>query len=285
MTRLLFLSIMWLCMLTMATAQAPSVSYDGFTEPSYNILVAAMELGRIESVAVKVGDRVNEGDVIASLESELQVSAVKIAKMQTTMRGELDAATAERDLQLAKVKALRTLKDEAMTRPDELSRAEMELRVSEARLATAQEQTQFRELELERYELQLARRQVLAPMSGIVAEVLHQSGEYVTPGDAAVVRLIVVDTIYAVFSVPVEEVSTIEIGANVAVFLRSSGETVSAKVESLSPEIDGESGTVPVRVALPNQSGKFRIGDRCTMRTILGSSQTARVPQGGRSSR
>ncbi len=275
----------WFAMATVVAAQSHPISYDGFTEPSYNVLVAAVEIGRIDSVSVKVGDRVREGDVIASLENGLQLSSVKIAKMQTTMRGELEAATAERDLQLSKTTSLRTLQAESMTRPDELVRAEIELRVAEARLASAMEQDEFRRLELERYELQLSRRLIQSPMDGIISEVLHQKGEYLTPGDAAVVRLIVVDTIYAVFNVPVEEVSTIQPGVSVAVFLRSSGETISAKVESLSPEIDGESGTVRVRVALPNPNGKLRIGDRCTMRTILGSNQSANLPKGGRLNR
>ncbi len=272
------------CLLTM-NARAETISYDGFTEPSFNILVAALDIGRLENVAVKVGDRVREGDVLATLENGLQLSAVKIAKMQTTMRGELDAATAERDLSLSKVTNLRKLSAEAMTRPDELLRAEMELRVSEARVGSANEQSEFRQLELQRYELQLERRLIQAPMNGIVGEIIHQKGEYLTPGDAAVVRLIVVDTIYAVFSVPVEEVLQIQPEASVAVFLRSSGETMSAQVESLSPEIDGESGTVRVRVALPNPDGKLRSGDRCTMRMIMDAKQSAKVPQGGRYNR
>lgn len=268
-----------------SVAQVPPVSYDGFTEPCYTVFVAAMEIGRLEEVAVKVGNTVNEGDVIARLEDASQISSLKIAKFQATMRGELEAARAERDLQLAKVTNLRTLNLEQMTRPDEMSRAETELRIAEARFMTAQEQDQFRQLEVERYELQLERRKILAPMSGVIAEVLHQKGEYITPGDAAVVRLIVLDTIYGTFNVPVEEVDTIQVGSSTAVFLRSSGETVLAKVESLAPEIDGESGTVRVRVALPNPDGKIRVGDQCTMRVLASSPQSATSPLRGRVNR
>ena len=270
---------------TSSVAQGPAVSYDGFTEPCYTVFVAAMEIGRLEEVAVKVGDKVNEGDVIARLEDASQVSSLKIAKFQATMRGELEAARAERDLQLAKVTNLRTLSSELMTRPDELSRAETELRISEARFMAAQEQDQFRQLEVERYELQVERRKILAPMSGVIAEVLHQKGESITPGDSAVVRLIVLDTVYGTFSVPVEEVDTIQVGSSTAVFLRSNGETVLAKVDSLAPEIDGESGTVRVRVTLPNPEGKIRVGDQCTMRVLASSQRAATSPLKGRVNR
>jgi RND family efflux transporter MFP subunit len=270
---------------TVSIAQSVPVSYDGFTEPSTTVLVAALEMGRLEEIAVKVGDKVKGGDVIARLEDGSQVSSLKIAKFQASMRGELEAAGAERDLQRAKITNLRTLSAEQMTRPDELSRAETELRITEARYLTAQEQDQFRKLEVERFELQIQRRKILAPMNGVIAEVLHQSGEYITPGDAAVVRLIVLDTIYGTFSVPVEEVDAMKVGTSTAVFLRSSGETVMAKVESLAPEIDGESGTVRVRVALPNPDGKIRVGDQCTMRLLTSPVQSATSPLRGRTTR
>ncbi len=267
-----------------ANAQSPANVYDGFTEPSYDILVAATEIGRLDELMVKVGDRVEAGATVARMEDSLQVLAIKIAKMQLGMHGELDAAIAERDLQLSRIENLRKLRSEEMTRPDELPRAETELRIVEAKLLTVQEQIHMRELELERFELQLDRRLVRVPMSGIIGEVLHCQGEYLTPGDAAVVRLIVTDWIYAVFNVPVEDIDRVHVGDSVAVFLRSNAETVSAKIESIAPEIDGESGTIRVRVGLDNREGKFRIGDRSTMRLIhpSGHESSAGLPLRGR---
>jgi multidrug efflux pump subunit AcrA (membrane-fusion protein) len=37
--------------------------YDGFLEPAEDVLVSAVEIGRLESVKVKVGDRVEAGQV------------------------------------------------------------------------------------------------------------------------------------------------------------------------------------------------------------------------------
>ena len=102
-------------------------------------------------------------------------------------------------------------------------------------------------------------------MDGVISKVFHQAGEYVTPGEPAVVRLLVIDTIDAVFNVPVEDVAAIKPGTPVVIYLRSSGVTLDAHITVIAPDIDGESGTVEVRVQLDNGDGRLLVGDRCTL--------------------
>ena len=239
--------------------------YEGFTEPRFEIMVAASEIGRLHEVSVKVGDRVQEGDAVAKLEDRLQQSALRVAKMQASMHGEIDAALAEKRLQENRVKQLRDLATDAMARPNELKRAEADLEVAQARHTAAEEQRELRELEVNRYQIQLDRRQVIAPRSGVVAEVYHQAGEYITPSDPAVIRLLVVNELMAVFNVPADEIDRFDVDQKVDVFLRSSRVTVSGVVHGIAPAIDGESGTVEMRVLLDNRQGKLRVGDRCTV--------------------
>lgn len=249
---------------------APSMAgeYDGFTEPQHDIMVAAAEIGRLERIDVKVGDRVEKGQVIGKLEDALQVASVKIAKMQAVMTGELEAAKAEAALNQVRTMKLRQLAGEGMARPDELRRSEADLRISLARQMAAEEQLLLRGLELERYQLQLERRQILSPMAGVISKVFHKPGEYITPGDPAVVRLLVMDRVDAVFNVPVEEISGMAAGDPVRVYLRSSSVTLAAEVTSIAPDIDGESGTVQVRVELDNKDGRLLVGDRCTLQML-----------------
>ena len=248
----------------------PPLIYEGFTEARRDVMVSGVELGRITSIYVKVGDRVHAGDVIARLDDQLQASSVKIARLHATMRGERDAAAAERDLQLSRTETLRKLTAQDMARPDELSRAETDLRIASARLASAEEQLKLRQLELQRYEIQLQRRLIVAPMTGVVAKVLREPGEYITPGDPVIIRLIDTSTLEALVNVPAEEIGAFFIGTAVRVFLRGSGQTVGAQVSSIAPVIDGESGTIQVRVTLDNAEGKLWPGDRCTLRLARG---------------
>ena len=108
-------------------------------------------------------------------------------------------------------------------------------------------------------------------MDGVIAEVFHHPGEYITPGDPAVVRLLVMDQLYAVFNIPVEDTAAIKVGSPVRVVLRSTSTTIDAEIGAVAPTIDGESGTVQVRVELDNADRQFLAGDRCTLQLTHGS--------------
>jgi RND family efflux transporter MFP subunit len=251
-----------------ATGPTPTMIYEGFTEPRHTIMVAATEVGRLESITVEVGDQVQAGQVIGKLEDLMQASSVRIAKLQTEMVGELEATRAEAELHRSRTGKLRQLAAEGMARPDELVRAETDLRIATGRLAAAQEQLELRKLELERFNLQLERRKIRAPMEGVISQVFHKPGEYITPADPSIVRLLVLDKLYAVFSVPVEDTAAIKLGSAVSIFLRSSAKTINASVSSIAPDIDGESGTIRIRVELDNRNGRLLAGDRCTLRFV-----------------
>ncbi|MDG2221161.1 MAG: efflux RND transporter periplasmic adaptor subunit [Rubripirellula sp.] len=273
---------------TIAHAQSPRVRdsatsqliYEGFTEPKYDIMVAAMEIGRLESLLVKIGDEVVAGQIAGQLENSLQKSAVRIAELQSNLKGELEGSRAEVELHESRTALLRQLAKDRMARPDELARAETDLRVAKAKLLTVEEQNKLRKLEFERYRLQLERRSVRIPMNGVISEVFHHPGEYITPSEPAIVRLLVLDTLYGVFNIPVEEAKTIRVGTQTRVFLRSEGKTINATISSISPAIDGESGTVQLRVELENSKRTLRAGDRCTLRILPTDLRRASQPRG-----
>jgi RND family efflux transporter MFP subunit len=261
------------CLAFCTVARSQGV-YEGFTEPRQDILVAATEIGRLESLAVKVGDRVTAGEVVGQLDDALQILALEMAEQGVQMHGERDAAEAEVNRSQTRVEQLRKLSQLGNARPDELARAETDLQVANARLTSALESQEMRSMELQRSELQLERRKVRAPWSGVISEVFHHPGEYVSPNDPAVVRLLVMDKMYAVVNVPVEDSLGMQVGATGEVHLRSSEVTIPATISSKAPVIDGESGTVEVRVELDNPDGKILAGDRCTLHFNVSAQDT-----------
>lgn len=243
-----------------------TLDYEGFTEPLFDVLVAATEIGRLENVQVGVGQSIEEGHVIATLESGLQKEAVATAKFRAEMRGELIAATAEANRAESRLSQVRDLANQKMAVPDEVAQAVSEFEIAKARAMAAQEQISLREQELSRFELQLRRRQIRSPMRGVVADVFHGPGEYITPADPAVVRLLNLDQLYGVFNIPVEEMAGIRRGVAVTVNLMSHEKPVPGKIAMITPEIDGESGTVKVKVILDNAARNLMSGDRCQMK-------------------
>ena len=249
-------------------SKSQQLIYDGFTEPLHEIMIASPEVGLIKNINVKLGDSVELGDTIAQLDDELQRSAVAVAKFQSSMTGAVDAALAEVANHQRNVELLDKLASKRMARPDELRNANSDLKVAQSRALAAQEQVELQKRELERFELQLARRRIVAPAAGVISEVFRENGEYVSPSDPVIARLLVINRLVCVFNIPAEEISLVEIGHPVRVLLRSIGRSLDTTIASIAPDIDGESGTVRVRVYLQNDDLSIRSGDRCTL-TLL----------------
>ncbi|MGV3484842.1 MAG: efflux RND transporter periplasmic adaptor subunit [Planctomycetaceae bacterium] len=268
---LLILAASLLCVVH-AHSQTPAgpedYSYDGFMEPIEDVMVSAVEIGRIDAVLVKVGDRVQAGQELATLENSLQVISLEIAKQQTLMKGEMDAAIAEYNLHVHRTEQLRELAAMGTARPDELSRAETDLKIAEAKVLMAKEEHQNRMLEWKRNEIQLERRRILSPISGVVARVMRRPGEYVSPGDAAIIRVIAKDSLIAVFNLPAADALHLRVGQVVPLRPRTMPRVVNGVVESISPAIDGESGTVGLRIRIDNRDEALLPGDRCVMSNV-----------------
>jgi RND family efflux transporter MFP subunit len=184
------------------------------------------------------------------------------------MRGEQEAAIAERAMQLNRTAQLRALLQQGTARPDELTRAETDLMISEARVLVAQEEQLNRELEYKRQAIQLERRRVVSPIKGIIARVMRQPGEYISPGESAIVRVISKDSLVAVFNLPASDATQLRVGQKVPLRPRTVPRAVEGLVESIAPAIDGESGTVAIRIRIDNQDEILFPGDRCVMGNV-----------------
>ena len=244
------------------------MTYDGFTQPKHEIMLAADEMGRIESIEVVVGEQVQAGQVLARLEDSVQRATLQTSQIQVAMVGEMDAAEVELELNQTRAAKLRDLAAKGMARPDELRRGEADLRIAKARVASMNEQLALRKAELHRAEVMLKRRMVFAPTSGVIAEVFLSPGESVSPSAPSLLELLAVDELVAIFDVPVEDTLALSIGNPVRVRLRSIAKSVDSTISSITPKIDGQSGTVQVRVTLDNADGKLLSGDRCTLQIL-----------------
>lgn len=245
------------------------IGYDGFAEAVQDIMVSAFESGRVESVLVKVGDNVKAGQVLATLDQSPQQIAVEAAETLATMRGGLDLATADRALYELRCNQLRMLESKGNARPDEVARAEAELQMSVARFLNAKEEVAQREVELKHAIDQLRRRQVISPVDGIVAKTFVDAGEYVSPSDLTVARVINTSGLKAVFNVPATEAARMSVGQVVRVEFTSISRSAEGVVDTISPLIDGESATIPVTVRIDNSSQRWMAGDRCLMDPVV----------------
>jgi multidrug efflux pump subunit AcrA (membrane-fusion protein) len=107
------------------------------------------------------------------------------------------------------------------------------------------------------------RRTIFAPLSGIVALVIKEPGEFVAPTDPYILKLVQLDQLLATFSVQSDVAAQFQVGQRARVAL--GGDVVEGSIESVAPIIDAESDTVRINVRIDNAAGKFRSGERCSL--------------------
>lgn len=223
--------------------------------------VAAETSGRIESVAVRVGDVVSRGDVLARLDTRELQQNLGMA------RASLTAAHAE-------VTRIRSQVQEAETRyrrrsdlPDifsreELEEAKMEMETAAATLEAADARVAEQEAQVEQLRDRLQRAEIRAPFEGTVSLRYLDPGATVQTG-SPVVRLLSTEELLVRFAVPPEAVESLELGDTVEVAIEDAEVRSPATVLHISPEIDGPSRMVFVEARLDapeNTLGRIRSG-------------------------
>jgi RND family efflux transporter MFP subunit len=246
-------------------AAAVATEIEGFTEPYKEIEVAAAETGIIRQLHVQEGDRVSEGDVLATLDRKVLEVSLEIAASSKEARGQLNSAEAELRLRAERLRSLEALRQSQHASEEEVIRATEEKEVAEGNLLAVQEVLQVKELEFDRIKAQLDRRQVRSPIGGVVSQIYKDVGEFVAPTEPIVLTVVQLDPLLATFSVPAPEAYRLTTGQKVTVKVGFMGKATSGTVDFVSPVINAQSGTVTVKVQLPNASGQFRSGDNCRL--------------------
>jgi len=266
--------------LLMFAASASGLDVDGFTEPYRSVDVAAAEIGIIAEMKVREGDVVSKGQVLATLDNELQKALLAIAQKNVDARGRLESARAELALRAHHLEKLETLLQKGHARHDEVERARADVAIAQANVLSAEEEHTVRQLEHQKIAVQLQRRNVLAPIDGVVTDIHKDEGEYVAPTDPYVLHMVQLERLWATFSIPGSHAAALNVGDRVPVRVASSATAVEGVLEYVAPITDAESGTVRVKVRLDNPDGAYRSGQRCSLQLPNSvSGQTAGAPR------
>jgi HlyD family secretion protein len=254
---------------TVATPQTASlvqkISANGSLAAWQEAIIGAEAHGlKITDVRVNVGDRVQRGDVLATLQSD-------------TLRAELaqaEAALAEATASAQETKAqserARSLQQQGFFSNAQLSQtlaadASAQARVQSAR-AMAQLQT-----------VRLSQTQVRAPDAGVISARQATVGSVVAAG-TELFRLIRQGRIEWRAEVTAAEIGRIQVGAPVQV-KAASGQQLQGKVRMVAPSVDAQTRNAIVYVDLPAATGSARAGMYAQGEIALGQSQALTVPQ------
>jgi RND family efflux transporter MFP subunit len=201
----------------------------------------------------KLGDAVAAGRPVVSLESQ------ELLSERDRCRAELQQARARAEKAEADLADARRKLERSRQAPDLFSGEELAALGSTQRKAAAESSSAHsaiaeRETALTELERQVAGLTLRAPFDGTVALCHREVGDRVAAGDA-LVRLISGAELWVRFAVPSGEAAGVAAGSAVRVTLPGSGQSWSATVRRVAPEIDPATDRIYAEAVLAPAEG------------------------------
>jgi len=244
--------------------------------------VPAQEGGVLTAVAVREGQRVKKGELLAQIDDQVARLAAEAAQSQyeiarSKAANDVRMRFAKKALEVAEAELRRST--ESIERfPNSVSQSQIDVeRLTvqknqlEAEQADHERQVAVLEMKSKENELsaaraQVARRRIVAPFDGVVVQIYVRRGEWIEPGEAAV-RIINVDRLKADGFIPATRANSELAGKSVMLDLNGvSGEReFGGTIVFVSPEVDPITGQVRVWAEIDNRNGRLRPGEAARM--------------------
>jgi RND family efflux transporter MFP subunit len=243
--------------------------------------VPALESGTLVEIPAREGLQVREGDVLARIDGTeagllLQRARLELEAAAKNATNELAVLTADKTREVAQQIFQRTHEGAqkyqgsiSQTDLDRLrldaEKAELALRQARHDLEIAKLTWQLKQNELEFAVHRVERRQITAPLSGMVVEVSRRRGEWVEPGQT-VVRVIRLDRLQAQGFLDARQARGLVGGSVLLRTDQQSAERYQGRVVFVSPEIDPINRQVRVLAEIENPDLTLQPGVHWTIR-------------------
>ena len=246
-----------------AAVDVGSHSYQGFTAAYREIEVAVAESGRVASINVQRGTIVKKGQLLYELETDILEASRKVAQSRATAKARIEALKVEQEIKQRRFDNVRSLASDRAATPDELHRADGDLRVARLNVEAALEQQQEAALEVREIEARIESRRSRSPVSGVVTDVRRDVGEFVSTNDPHVATVVDLSKLRITFYLPTRDATQLEVSQSVSIATQNAD--IDGVVEYVGPVTEAESGRVRTDVVIDNSNNRYRAGMLCTI--------------------
>jgi cobalt-zinc-cadmium efflux system membrane fusion protein len=230
------------------------------TNPNLVSRVALPLAGRVSSVMVKLGDAVNRGDPLLSLESpdaDAGVGAYLQGQAAITQaKANLNKAQADNDRAADLFQHDAIAKKDMLTAENALAQSKAALEQAQAALEQSDRKLRLLGLKPGEFGQKITLR---APISGKVLEMSVAAGEYRNDTNTPVMTIADLSTVWVSSDVPESAIRFIQVGERIDVELTAyPGETFHGRVTRIADTVDPQTRTIKVRAEMENSKGKLR---------------------------
>jgi RND family efflux transporter MFP subunit len=248
------------------TAMRDVGEFSGSLAPAAQFVVAPKIGGRLEKLAVGVGDTVRRGDLIAVLDDDEAAQQVEQARAELEV-AQASLEDANNTLLLAgrDYERIKALEAKRIASTSELDKAESELRAAEAKSKVSQAQVRQEEAALRAAEVRLSYTRIKATWNGgngarVVGERFADEGQILSASEP-IVSVLDIDTLTAVIKVIERDYTRVRAGQRAIVTSDLfPGRSFEAKVERIAPVLKEEARQADVEVTVPNPDRMLKPG-------------------------
>ena len=235
--------------------------------------------GRLTKVVVRLGDRVQAGDLLAKVDdSDLQRQFEEVEAQVDVAEANRLRAVAQLEEARSELGRLEELFSDGLISTGEIESARAAAAALAAQLKAVQAQKQKSEVRVRLLGQQIDETRLTAPFNGVVAERYLNPGSFVQAG-TPIVRLVEAGPLRVRFWVPEEGLVGVRPGVRFEVTTQSTrGQRFSGAVTRLSGEVSRRNRTVAVDGVLETTAAPLRPGMYAQVEMARGSIQGKIVP-------
>lgn len=233
--------------------------FRGLIEPHRVIKVGSPQAGVIATVAVERGSVVKKGQVLATLQSGVERAAMEAAGYRAQMIGGINAKQANLQFFGKKKDRIAHLHKKELAAQAEMDEAETNRTLAEMQLKEAVENKEFAELEYKRTSALVERMTIRSPIDGVVVERFLSPGEYVE--SEPIMKIAQINPLNVEVIIPAARLLSVKVGMYATVIPEAPvNGKYRAVVKIVDRVVDAASGTVGVRLELPNPGNRLPAG-------------------------
>ncbi len=221
------------------------LNYSGSIEADNTVSLGFNVSGRVTGVNVLEGQQVQQGQLLATIETDDYTSALQIAKAA-------EEQTADNFKRLNELHSKGSLPErDYIAARSALAQAQANVRMASKRLADTR---------------------LYAPFTGIISAKVIDRGATVAPGMPAF-TILKTDQVYAKAPIAESDISKLTIGREVLVIVPVLNDSLKGRVTIINPQADNSSRTYMVKVRLMNSGKRLLPGMLTEMKVYTGINQ------------
>jgi RND family efflux transporter MFP subunit len=259
---------------------ADIITVVGSLEGEASVEVSSKVNGRLEDVAVRIGDRVAKGALLAKVEArEIQEQVNQAQASFEVARATVRQREADLKFAQTNLDRSRSLFERQLLPRQTLDDADARHQSSQAQLELAKAQFNQAQSRLDELKITLGATEIRSPVNGFVGKRLLDPGAFVS-SNTTVVSMVQIDRVRLVANVVEKDLRRVRVGSPADVEVDAfPGEIFHGRVARLAPVLDPATRTAQMEVEVANGDFRLKPGMYSRVRlTVATKPQALTVP-------